>query len=84
MLRLITLVALKGGGPYSMSEYSCKCPAPGCDLVFKVRANNRKDAFEKLFPIGKQHVIDSHPDFPEPDDVEERAKEYVMREMKQL
>jgi hypothetical protein len=65
-----------------MSNYSCKCPAPGCEVVFKAEADDWESAFRMIYPEGNQHIIDYHPDFPEANDRVKRARAYFKQEMK--
>ncbi len=49
-----------------MSKYSCKCPVPGCGCGFEVEAEDWDTAFKKIYAEGNSHIIECHPDFPEP------------------
>lgn len=67
-----------------MSRYSCKCPAPGCDFILEVKANDWEGAFKKSFRRGAQHIVQNHPDFPDFEDREEKAREYALERLKKI
>jgi len=49
---------------FYMSRYSCKCPAPGCDFILKVTANDWEGAFKKSLREGGLHIVKITPTFP--------------------
>jgi len=77
---IVTLAALKIRIKY-MSNYSCKCPVPGCDFVSTVKAGGREEAIAKFYKEGEKHIVRAHPDFPEM--TVEEAYEYVLKCMKE-
>lgn len=67
-----------------MKKYSCKCPAPGCDFVIVEKASNWEKAFNKMYISGGRHIVDNHPDFPDLEDPEGRAREFALKYLKQV
>lgn len=67
-----------------MGRYSVKCPVPGCMKVMTVDAPDWESAYKKVFPIGAKPVVDEHPDFPEPEDRDIKAREYLEKELKEI
>lgn len=60
-----------------MSKYSCKCPVPGCGCGFEVEAEDWETAFKKIYAEGNSHIIECHPDFPEPANRLQLARKYA-------
>lgn len=81
-VKMVTLTVLKGGGLDNMGNYSCRCPAPGCKVVFTAKADSLEEAYKKVYPSGNQHLYDKHPDFPEDGDREERGWKYFKENVK--
>ena len=65
-----------------MSKYSCKCPVPGCDCSFEIEAEDWEAAFKKIYPGGNRHIIECHPDFPEPVDRMREARKYAKNNLR--
>ena len=69
---------------FYMSRYSCKCPAPGCDFILEVTANDWEGAFKKSLREGGLHIMENHPDFPDFEDREGKAREYALENLKKI
>lgn len=70
--------------PIFMSRYSCKCPAPGCDFILVVEADDWEGAFKKSLREGGRHIMENHPDFPDFEDREGKAREYALEKLKKI
>lgn len=65
-----------------MSNYSCKCPAPGCELVWEVTGKDWKEAFTNMFVYESGHVVEKHPDFSRVDI--DKIRQFALENMKKI
>ena len=62
-----------------MNWYTCKCIAPGCSMIFKVGANTKMEAVDKVMVLGDKHNFDTHPEMPYVD--EEKIRQFISRSL---